>query len=73
MSDIRCRKCRRLLMKGKVKEVEIKCPKCRYIQTIKGCDGNMEYFRALRAPAVIEDPESLTIFNKQRRIKQCAR
>lgn len=40
MTEIRCKKCRRLLMKGDVKEVEIKCPKCGYIQRIveKGGD-----------------------------------
>jgi len=32
--EIRCKKCRRLLMKGEVKAVEIKCPKCGYIQKI---------------------------------------
>lgn len=36
MTEIRCRKCRRLLMKGAVAVVEIKCPKCGYIQTIEG-------------------------------------
>lgn len=30
--EIRCRRCGRLLMKGYVEAVEVKCPKCRYIQ-----------------------------------------
>jgi len=28
-------RCRRLLMKGEIKRVEIKCPKCGYVQTEK--------------------------------------
>ena len=32
MREIRCRKCKRLLMRGTVMNIEIKCPKCRYIQ-----------------------------------------
>ena len=39
VKEIRCKKCRRLLMKGEVKEVEIKCPKCGYIQKIGGKGG----------------------------------
>ncbi len=34
VKEIRCRKCCRLLMKGRVVRVEIKCPKCGYIQRI---------------------------------------
>lgn len=30
--EIRCKKCKRLLMKGKVWAIEIKCPKCGVIQ-----------------------------------------
>ncbi|MCW7754039.1 Com family DNA-binding transcriptional regulator [Desulfobotulus sp. H1] len=30
--DIRCRRCRRLLMKGLVIKVEVKCPKCGSLQ-----------------------------------------
>jgi len=38
VNDIRCRRCGRLLMKGKVHAVEIKCPKCGCIQTFTdGC------------------------------------
>jgi len=33
--EIRCKKCRRLLMKGEVRQIEIKCPKCGYIQKIR--------------------------------------
>jgi phage FluMu protein Com len=35
MPEIRCKKCGRLLMKGVVVAVEIKCPKCKYINVIK--------------------------------------
>ena len=28
LPEIRCRRCRRLLMKGEIRQVEIKCPKC---------------------------------------------
>ena len=34
VKEIRCKKCRRLLMKGEVREIEIKCPKCGHIQKI---------------------------------------
>ncbi len=33
---MRCKKCRRLLFKGDVKTVEIKCPKCGYLQILQG-------------------------------------
>jgi len=61
MTEIRCKKCLRLLMKGTVVVVEIKCPKCGYIQIIKGGENNISDSGALRAPASIEDHESLTI------------
>lgn len=32
--EIRCRRCGRLLMKGLVRAVEVKCPKCGFIQVI---------------------------------------
>jgi len=35
MKEIRCKKCKRLLMKGEVRHIEIKCPKCGYIQKIR--------------------------------------
>ncbi len=35
MQEIRCKKCKRLLMKGEIKRIEIKCPKCGYLQLIK--------------------------------------
>jgi len=35
LPEIRCRRCRRLLMKGEIKRVEIKCPKCGYVQMEK--------------------------------------
>ncbi|WP_144681719.1 Com family DNA-binding transcriptional regulator [Desulfobotulus alkaliphilus] len=34
--DIRCRRCRRLLMKGLVVKVEVKCPKCGSLQLFGG-------------------------------------
>lgn len=33
-NEIRCKKCRRLLMKGEIRAIEIKCPKCGYVQII---------------------------------------
>ena len=36
LNPIRCKKCRRLLFKGAIKEVEIKCPKCGYVQVLTG-------------------------------------
>jgi phage FluMu protein Com len=33
-NEIRCKKCKRLLMKGEVQAIEIKCPKCGYVQKI---------------------------------------
>jgi len=35
MTPIRCKKCGRILMKGEVKCIEIKCPKCGYVQKIE--------------------------------------
>ena len=35
LPEIRCRRCRRLLMKGEIKQVEIKCPKCGCVQALK--------------------------------------
>jgi len=32
LPEIRCRRCRRLLLKGEVKQVQIKCPKCGCLQ-----------------------------------------
>jgi len=34
LPEIRCRRCRRLLMKGEIKQVEIKCPKCGCVQRL---------------------------------------
>jgi len=31
MKEIRCKKCNRLLMKGEIKKISIKCPKCGYV------------------------------------------
>lgn len=38
LQEIRCRKCNRLLMKGEVELIEIKCPKCGYMQRIEEGD-----------------------------------
>lgn len=35
LSECRCSRCNRLLFKGQVKYVEIQCPKCNLVQTIK--------------------------------------
>ena len=35
MKEIRCKKCKRLLMKGNILKIEIKCPKCGYIQNFQ--------------------------------------
>ncbi len=32
LPEIRCRRCGRLLLKGEIKRVEVKCPKCGYLQ-----------------------------------------
>ena len=48
LSEIRCRKCNRLLMKGDVLQIEIKCPKCGYMQKLRA-DGVLgEKIRELR-------------------------
>jgi len=35
LREIRCRKYNRLLMKGDVLQIEIKCPKCGYMQKLR--------------------------------------
>ncbi len=35
MTEIRCKKCNRLLMKGSLIEGEIKCPKCKYLNSFE--------------------------------------
>lgn len=35
MIEIRCVKCHRLLMKGKIVIAEIKCPKCGFVDTVE--------------------------------------
>ena len=37
MTEIRCKKCKRLLMKVTLVDGEIKCPKCGYSQIIHHC------------------------------------
>jgi iron complex transport system substrate-binding protein len=36
LKQIKCRKCKKMLFRGQVVEVEIKCPKCGHIQIING-------------------------------------
>jgi iron complex transport system substrate-binding protein len=36
LNSVKCKKCGRQLFKGLVDEIEIKCPKCGYVQTING-------------------------------------
>jgi len=36
LKKTRCKKCGRLLFKGAIKTIEIKCPKCGYVQTFNG-------------------------------------
>lgn len=38
--EIRCKRCKRLLMKGEIKTIEIKCPKCGYLQVISTKGGD---------------------------------
>ena len=40
--SVRCKKCGRLLFKGKSWDVEIKCPKCDYIQTLNGAKKSVD-------------------------------
>ncbi|MBB5021543.1 phage FluMu protein Com [Desulfurispira natronophila] len=39
LPEIRCKRCNRLLFKGSVIGVEVKCPKCRCIQCFGCTDG----------------------------------
>ena len=34
MKEIRCKRCGRMLFRGIIREVEIKCPKCGYLQIV---------------------------------------
>jgi len=57
LREIRCRKCNRLLMKGDVLQIEIKCPKCGYIQKLRA-DGVLgEKIRELREGKYLVLPE----------------
>ena len=38
--DFRCKGCCRLLFKGRIQSVEIKCPRCGCLQKIGGCCRN---------------------------------
>ena len=43
MTEIRCVKCKRLLFKGEWNgKIEIKCPKCGFIDAIQVTDGKVE-------------------------------
>lgn len=35
LEPIRCKKCHRLLLKGKIEKIEIMCPKCGYINSLE--------------------------------------
>ena len=35
MLEVRCKKCGRLLLRGRGIKIEIKCPKCGYVNKIK--------------------------------------
>jgi len=49
MREIRCRKCRRLLMRGNVIHIEIKCPKCGHVQKfMSGRIGGNQSLRSAR-------------------------
>lgn len=39
-NSVKCKKCGRQLFKGEIKEIEIKCPKCGYVQVLNG--GNIK-------------------------------
>ena len=39
---VRCKKCGRLLFKGRYWDVEIKCPKCDYVQTLNGAKKSVD-------------------------------
>ena len=43
MTEIRCKKCNRLLMKAKFVYAEIQCPKCGYKQEASGVDLTEHY------------------------------
>jgi phage FluMu protein Com len=42
MTEVRCKKCNRLLMKAVIVEGEIICPKCKYLQDIFHIDDNFQ-------------------------------
>lgn len=42
--EIRCRSCNRLLLKGRVEEIEIKCPKCGCLQCFFTQDNQMKCY-----------------------------
>jgi phage FluMu protein Com len=49
MIDIRCMKCKRLLMKAEFVKGQIKCPKCGYIQPIIKAEEIIKMMRQLPA------------------------
>lgn len=42
INEIRCKRCRRLLLKGDIRLIEIKCPKCGYLQKIENEGGEQK-------------------------------
>ena len=44
MTEIRCVKCKRLLMKGLIKVIQIKCPKCGYLNHLIGRGNSISFY-----------------------------
>ncbi|MDO8282689.1 MAG: Com family DNA-binding transcriptional regulator [Thermodesulfovibrionia bacterium] len=36
LPNVRCKKCGKLLFKGEFTEIEVKCPRCNFLQTFRG-------------------------------------
>ena len=47
--DIRCEKCNRLLCKGCVQWIEIKCPRCGWLQSLRTDRAVTDKVKALRS------------------------
>lgn len=44
MTEIRCVKCKRLLMKGRIEVIQIKCPKCGYLNHLKRTGDSISFY-----------------------------
>lgn len=42
MKEYRCLTCNKLLFKGRLIVIEIKCPRCKYLQTLKASELHIE-------------------------------